>query len=181
MIDNTAIQQNQAFSAHIATMTAEFERLNGPVQTLPIQQNWKPAPFQIANPDKPKAEVKKPRAPAIRKAPGERKPRADMLAKREKIERIKVMAAAGKTAAEIAALVGWELGYCRKVMAANNIIPTSAHVVGLPLVRQLAASGSTIEQMAEASGKNRKTIIKWLRQYNVVRGPKMNLNDEDVK
>jgi hypothetical protein len=181
MIDSTAIQQNQAFSAHIAAMTAEFERLNGPVQTIAIQRNWVPAPFQIANPDKPKAAPKKPKAPTERKAPSERKPRADMLAKREKIERIKVMAAAGKTAAEMAAVVGWELGHCRKVMAANNIVPTSAHVVGLPLVRQLAASGSTIEQMAEASGKNRKTIIKWLREYKIDRGPKMNLNDEIAK
>jgi hypothetical protein len=181
MIDNTSIQQNQAFSAHIAAMTAEFERLNGPVQTEATRTNWKPAPFQIANPDKPKAERKKPRAPTIRKAPSERKPRADMLAKREKIERMKVMAAAGKTAAEIAALVGWELCYCRKVMAANNITPTSAHIVELPLVRHLAANGSTIEQMAEASGKNRKTIIKWLREYSITRGPKMNLDAEVMK
>jgi hypothetical protein len=181
MIDSTAIQQNQAVSAHIAAMTAEFERLNGPIETTPIQLNWKPQPFQIANPDKPKAEPKKPKAPTIRKAANERKPRADMLAKREKIERMKVMAAAGKTAAEIAALVGWELGHCRKVMAQHNITPTSAHIVELPLVRHLAASGSTIEQMAEASGKNRKTIIKWLREYNVVRGPKMNLDDEAAK
>jgi hypothetical protein len=181
MIDSTAIQQNSAFSAHIALMTAEFERINGPVQTEAIRTNWKPQPFQIANPEKPKAAPSKPKAPTKRKHASERVPRPDMIAKREKIERLKVMATAGKTAAEMAALVGWELGYCRKVMAANNITPTSAHIVELPLVRHLAANGSTIEQMAEASGKNRKTIIKWLREYSITRGPKMNLNDEIAK
>jgi hypothetical protein len=52
----------------------------------------------------------------------------------------------------------------------------AARVKPLAIVRKLAAAGHTIAQMAEASGKNRNTVITWLREYKVVRGPKMNLN-----
>ena len=52
----------------------------------------------------------------------------------------------------------------------------AARVKPLAIVRKLAATGHTIAQMAEASGKNRNTVITWLREYKVVRGPKMNLN-----
>jgi hypothetical protein len=60
--------------------------------------------------------------------------------------------------------------------SAQKTARDAARAKPLALARELAATGHTIEEMAAATGKSRKTIIIWLRKYNVVRGPKMNLS-----
>lgn len=46
----------------------------------------------------------------------------------------------------------------------------------IQVVANLAASGSTIAVMAAAVSVNRQTIMRWLKQYDIKRGPKMDLS-----
>lgn len=46
----------------------------------------------------------------------------------------------------------------------------------LPIVISLAATGKTIDAMAEAADVSRNTIMRWLKQYSIQRGPKMDLS-----
>jgi hypothetical protein len=46
----------------------------------------------------------------------------------------------------------------------------------IQVVATLAAGGSTIAVMAAAVSVNRQTIMRWLKQYDIQRGPKMDLS-----
>lgn len=88
-----------ALRESIPCLIAAYEAEFGPVETTPIFCGERPKHvFSINTPGKPKHMPAK----AIRKPVSERKPRANTLAKRAKIQRITELAATGITFAEIA-------------------------------------------------------------------------------
>lgn len=99
MFDITSIQARDGLRQTLAAKMAAFEAECGPVQTLPIRIGDAPIPgFRIHCPDKPKAALRV----RVRKPASERKPRANMLTKQQKIEAIRQLAAKGLRIEEIA-------------------------------------------------------------------------------
>ena len=95
MTDLSHTQSLDTARATIAAKTAAYEAEFGPVQTLPIFVGERPKQtFFIQVPGKPKSAGRY-MPVARRKAPAERKPRPNMLAKRAKLERLRELAALG--------------------------------------------------------------------------------------
>lgn len=46
----------------------------------------------------------------------------------------------------------------------------------LAIIKELAATGSTIEEMASAANVSRSSVIRWISEYSIKRGPKMDLS-----
>lgn len=104
LIPTNAIAINDSQREHLARLMAEFERLNGPVQTAPIRIGDAPEyRFCVTPPGKPKPEVpQRDRMPTVRKA---------VLRKREKTETIRKLADKGMDSSQIAAQTGMRQKY----------------------------------------------------------------------
>lgn len=59
---------------------------------------------------------------------------------------------------------------------AQKIARDAARIKPLGIVRTLAASGHSINEMAAAAGISRNTVMGWMKKYAIERGPKMNLD-----
>lgn len=59
--------------------------------------------------------------------------------------------------------------------AAKNATRKKRNQDRVDTVRRMAGTGSTIEQMAEAVKITRNSLMRLMRENNIVRGPKMNL------
>lgn len=110
MIDLSNIQQREPLRATLAQQMAAFEALHGRVETLPIRIGNEPMPgFRITCPEKPRQD----RTALPRKPKAERKPRANTLLKRSRIEKLRPLAMSGATIEKMAE----ESGYSRKYIA----------------------------------------------------------------
>ena len=178
---NTALG-DAALRANIAIATAEYERINGPVQTDAIRQNWKPQNFQLANPENPRIQtepkpkpVKKPRE-RIKHAPTNSRKAAQAL----KVVQLRLLAADGKCIKEIAAALGWSEGHVSKMLTSLELKAAPGHLhkrdSALQIVREMAAAGRQINDIAHAAKINTKTVMAWLNEYGIKRGPKMDLS-----
>jgi len=172
MTDN---QTSQAITSDsLAIAMAAFEALNGPVETTPILVGaWAKHNFMLANPEKPKI----PATPKPRKKPAAYS-RPSMVAQLAMVEELRAMAAT-KTTKEMAAHAGWSVVHTQKVLAKHRVRTSVISRYNterdrlLPIVRKMAATGATIQQMADRVKKNRKTIIIWIAENKIERGPKM--------
>lgn len=174
MQDIISIQAREPMRTSLAEQMAAYEAEFGPVQTLPIRVGNVAAPvFSIAVPGKPKPEQRS------RKIAGPRKLRKSQEVQLAKIERVKAMVPQHKTVAEIAAAVDWSVGHTQKILAALGLKAATSVTIErdsmIPSVREMAARGATIEQMAQATGRNRKTIINWIADFKIERGPRMDI------
>jgi hypothetical protein len=94
---NSFIQALEPIRNELAAQMAEFEAQFGPVETAPIRIGCPPPPvFSINIPGKPKPEAKTPRVP------GPKKPRANMLAKVEKLAVVRDLLLKGLSFADVA-------------------------------------------------------------------------------
>ena len=176
---NTALG-DAALRANIAIATAEYERINGPVQTEAIRQNWVPQNFQIVNPETPRVKVapkpvKKPRA-RIKHAPTNSRKAAQAL----KVVQLRELVAAGKCIKEISAAIGWSEGHVSKMLISLKLKAAPSHLgkrdTALQIVREMAAAGRKINDIAHAAKINTKTVVAWIDEYGIKRGPKMDLS-----
>lgn len=130
MFELSHIQERDPFREKLAEAMAEFERVNGPIQTLPIRIGEAPVEqFTIHSPGKPKSL-----------------PSSSQALRAKDHDRITVR---------------------QKKMMAN-----------IAKVRELAAQGLTIEEMAEQSGFSRKYVMRLMREHNIVRKPRMDLEGQ---
>lgn len=91
------IQARDPIRAELAEAMAEFERINGAVETLPIRRGIAPPQgFVINVPGKPKAEAKP------RRITGPRKERPNIVIKRQKIAVVRELLAQGLSYEDVA-------------------------------------------------------------------------------
>jgi hypothetical protein len=91
------IQARDPIRSELAAQMAEFEAQFGKVETLPIRIGCAPIPgFTIHVPGKPRPEAKP------KRAPGPKKPRANMVIKQQKLAAIRELAGKGLSFADIA-------------------------------------------------------------------------------
>lgn len=89
----------------------------------------------------------------------------------------------GATARRICAKYGLKIPSVRKtpvittaIVGAQKAWRDEQRTKPLAVIRELAATGSTIDEMAQAAGVSRNSVMRWIRIYSIKRGPKMNLN-----
>ena len=173
MRDFGIIQTNNELSALLAIAMAEFELKNGAVQTSPIHKSSFLLPFMISCPEKPKA-IEKPKEPQ-----GPRKPRPKTIQQHEKVAQMPAMIAKGMTTREIAAACGWTSVHTRILLTRAGLSPKERRMRAedkpgaLEIIRAMSAAGASTIAMAIESGKNRKTVLKWIIEYNIFRAPKV--------
>ncbi|MBX9756300.1 MAG: hypothetical protein K2X80_16195 [Pseudomonadaceae bacterium] len=89
----------------------------------------------------------------------------------------------GATARRICAKYGLKIPSTRKVAVITPAIVSAQKAwrdeqrkKPLTIIRELAAAGSTVDEMATAAGVSRNSVMRWMRMYSIKRGPKMSLS-----
>lgn len=119
MFELSHIQERDPFREKLSEAMAEFERVNGPIQTLPIRIGEAPVEqFTIHSPGKPKASE---RGEQLRKVAHEKITMRARL-KAEKIQNLRALAAKGMTIEEMAEQSSLSRRHLMKLMREHGII-----------------------------------------------------------